>query len=85
MMISRFEESRQISPFMRQWLEGRQDWMDFSDWKDRELLVLWWDIAVFLHSQYGRKLELLEAVMKHRGVDIPRKEDELLHMVRVFI
>ncbi len=84
-MISRSEERREISSFMKLWLNGRSSWFDFSDWSEKELLVLWWDIAVFLHSQFGRKLDFLEAVMEGRGMDIPRKEDGLLQTARLFI
>jgi len=83
-MISHFDGRPEISSFAKEWLNGRSSWFDFSDWSKKELLVLWWDIAIFLHCQYAEKLMILESIMKHKGVKIPREEDELMQMVRLF-
>ncbi len=83
-MVSHSDEKKSICKMACDWLEGRVDRIGLDGLSSHELLVLWWAVAVYLHDRYGQKLRALEWCMDRIGMDIPRKNDELMQVVRYF-
>lgn len=84
-MASHSEEKNDIARMARGWLSGELQQIDLDGLTDRELLVLWWDLVVFLHDRFGYKLRFLEEEMGARNVEIPKGKDELLKKARLFL